>query len=242
MPASSNSRSQSTRPDCSNALRIIIKPYLFGPIAKRVALTLSKRTAASASARAKTFDQYESLEMTSPPAGLMSETKTEGAVDCFIKCTDPSAKTWFAPPGWNDKPHCCCLNPCAAGCRRRRYYAGRDQTKMRPATSDWRLVVSLLTDASPSSLRMPMHSLGPMWFAIPSSCRTFTDYSLPVSRRSAKYCRHRRTMQKARAEQEDPSGLARPTRANFWINRRFRRESSSGYARAHRMANQFAGD
>jgi hypothetical protein len=83
-------------------LRIIVKPCVFVAIAKCLALTLSKRTAASDCARAKTVDQYESLEMTSPPAGLMSQTKTEGAVDCLTKCTDPSAKTWFAPPEWNE--------------------------------------------------------------------------------------------------------------------------------------------
>ena len=66
-------------------------PHLFAAIAKRVALTLSSGPP-RASARAKTFDQYESLEMTSPPAGLMSQTKTDGAVDCLKKCTDPSAK------------------------------------------------------------------------------------------------------------------------------------------------------
>ncbi len=38
------------------------------------------------------FDQYESLEITSPPAGLISQTKMDGAVDCLKKCTDPSAK------------------------------------------------------------------------------------------------------------------------------------------------------
>jgi hypothetical protein len=31
--------------------------------------------------------------------------------------------------------------------------------------------------------RPAMHGSGPMRFAAPSSCRTFTDYSLPVSRR-----------------------------------------------------------
>ena len=42
------------------------------------------------------------------------------------------------------------------------------------------------TDASPPSLRTTAHGSGPMWLATPSSCRTCTDYSLPVSRRTAK--------------------------------------------------------
>src|SRR6516225_9175741 len=41
------------------------------------------------------------------------------------------------------------------------------------------------TDASPLALRPAMHGSGPMWIAIPSSYRTFTDYSLPASRRTA---------------------------------------------------------
>jgi len=41
-----------------------------------------------------------------------------------------------------------------------------------------------LADASQIASRQPMHGLGPMWFAIPSSQRTCTAYSLPVSRRS----------------------------------------------------------
>src|SRR5271166_3779628 len=39
-------------------------------------------------------------------------------------------------------------------------------------------------DASPSTSRPPTQGSGPMRIATPSSCRTFTDYSLPVSRRS----------------------------------------------------------
>jgi hypothetical protein len=41
-------------------------------------------------------------------------------------------------------------------------------------------------DASLPSLRAATHGLGPMWIANPSSCRTCTNYSLPVSRRTAK--------------------------------------------------------
>ena len=41
-------------------------------------------------------------------------------------------------------------------------------------------------DASPPPLRATAHGLGPMWIATPSSYRTCTDYSLPVSRRTAK--------------------------------------------------------
>jgi hypothetical protein len=40
------------------------------------------------------------------------------------------------------------------------------------------------TDASPMPSRAPAHGSGPMWFAKPSSQRTFTTYSLPVSRRT----------------------------------------------------------
>ena len=41
------------------------------------------------------------------------------------------------------------------------------------------------TDASPQTPSLtPTHGPGPMRFATPSSCRTFTDYSLPVSRRT----------------------------------------------------------
>jgi hypothetical protein len=42
------------------------------------------------------------------------------------------------------------------------------------------------TDASPPPLRTTTHGSGPMWIATPSSRRTCTDYSLPVSRRTAK--------------------------------------------------------
>ena len=37
------------------------------------------------------------------------------------------------------------------------------------------------TDASPAPSREPAHGSGPMRFATPSSWRTFTTYSLPVS-------------------------------------------------------------
>ena len=40
------------------------------------------------------------------------------------------------------------------------------------------------TDASPAPSRVPAHGSGPMRFATPSSQRTFTVYSLPVSRRT----------------------------------------------------------
>ena len=39
-------------------------------------------------------------------------------------------------------------------------------------------------DASPTSSRTPAHGSGPMWVATPSSQRTCTSYSLPVSRRT----------------------------------------------------------
>ena len=42
------------------------------------------------------------------------------------------------------------------------------------------------TDASSLTSRSTMHGSGPMWIATPSSRRTCTDYSLPVSRRTAK--------------------------------------------------------
>ena len=42
------------------------------------------------------------------------------------------------------------------------------------------------TDASPPPSRSTAHGSRPMWLATPSSYRTCTDYSLPVSRRTAK--------------------------------------------------------
>src|ERR1700722_7523219 len=39
-------------------------------------------------------------------------------------------------------------------------------------------------DASPAPSRAQTHGLGPMWIATPSSHRTCTDYSLPISRRT----------------------------------------------------------
>src|SRR6516162_508833 len=39
-------------------------------------------------------------------------------------------------------------------------------------------------DASPTPSRTPAHGSGPMWIATPSSRRTSTSYSLPVSRRT----------------------------------------------------------
>jgi hypothetical protein len=41
-----------------------------------------------------------------------------------------------------------------------------------------------LADASPAPSRAQTHGLGPMWIATPSSHRTCTDYSLPISRRT----------------------------------------------------------
>jgi len=41
------------------------------------------------------------------------------------------------------------------------------------------------TDASPPPSRTTTHGSGPMWIATPSSQRTCTAYSLPVSRRTA---------------------------------------------------------
>src|SRR5262245_4202768 len=46
------------------------------------------------------------------------------------------------------------------------------------------------TDASPPSLRTATHGSGPIWIATPSSHRTCTDCSLPVSRRTAKHSGH----------------------------------------------------
>jgi hypothetical protein len=40
-------------------------------------------------------------------------------------------------------------------------------------------------DASPISSRISAQGSGPMWFATPSLQRTFTVYSLPVSRRTS---------------------------------------------------------
>ena len=46
------------------------------------------------------------------------------------------------------------------------------------------------TDASPPPSRATAHGSRPMWLATPSSYRTCTDYSLPVSRRTAKDSGH----------------------------------------------------
>src|SRR5271167_2595928 len=46
------------------------------------------------------------------------------------------------------------------------------------------------TDASPPPSRTTAHGSGSMWIATPSSRRTCTDYSLPVSRRTAKDSGH----------------------------------------------------
>ena len=47
--------------------------------------------------------------------------------------------------------------------------------------AQWLAYVSPLADASLSPSRMTAHGSGPMRFATPSSYRTCTDYSLPVS-------------------------------------------------------------
>ena len=54
------------------------------------------------------------------------------------------------------------------------------------------LAYVLPADASLSPSRMTAHGSGPMRFATPSSYRTCTDYSLPVSRRTAKKSGHYR--------------------------------------------------
>ena len=54
------------------------------------------------------------------------------------------------------------------------------------------------TDASPLPLRAVTHGSRPMWIATPSSCRTCTDYSLPVSRRTAKETGHYPSMAEPR--------------------------------------------
>jgi hypothetical protein len=60
-------------------------------------------------------------------------------------------------------------------------------------------------DASPPPLRATAHGLGPMWIATPSSYRTCTDYSLPVSRRTAKYAGgHRGGGRRERARSSSP--------------------------------------
>jgi hypothetical protein len=46
------------------------------------------------------------------------------------------------------------------------------------------LARALPADASLSSSRVPTHGSRPRWFATPSSWRTCTPYSLPVSRRT----------------------------------------------------------
>jgi hypothetical protein len=52
-----------------------------------------------------------------------------------------------------------------------------------PIAAQW-LACASPADASPLASRPAMHGSGPMRFATPSSCRTSTDYSLPVSRRT----------------------------------------------------------
>ena len=40
--------------------------------------------------------------MISPPARVISATIVNGLTDSLMKCTEPSAKSMFAPPGWNE--------------------------------------------------------------------------------------------------------------------------------------------
>ena len=49
-----------------------------------------------------------------------------------------------------------------------------------PFAAQW-LAVHSPTDASPTPSRTSAHGSGPMRFATPSSLRTFTAYSVPVS-------------------------------------------------------------
>jgi hypothetical protein len=69
------------------------------------------------------------------------------------------------------------------------------------------------TDASPPPLRATAHGSGPMWLATPSSYRTCTDYSLPVSRHTAKdsghYLSWRRSLSIAKQAPTGAGGGAR---------------------------------
>src|SRR6516165_11184096 len=76
-----------------------------------------------------------------------------------------------------------------------------------------------LADASLPPSRTPTHGSGSMWIATPSSYRTYTDYSLPVSRRTAKNSGHYpRTGNFAGSERRRPLeglGQVRVTRRYF---------------------------
>ena len=65
------------------------------------------------------------------------------------------------------------------------------------------------TDASPPPSRAAAHGSRSMWLATPSSYRTCTDYSLPVSRRTAKDSGHYQRHSKAPAPELPTFGSMR---------------------------------
>ena len=78
------------------------------------------------------------------------------------------------------------------------------------------------TDASPPPSRATAHGSRPMWLATPSSYRTCTDYSLPVSRRTAKDSGHYRSSASSQARKLlMASSICSPVRAfsSWWITR-----------------------
>lgn len=68
------------------------------------------------------------------------------------------------------------------------------------------------SDASPFPSRFITHGSGPMWLATPSSCQTLTGYSLPVSRRIAKFAGHYRRLRSS--SQADLKALE-----TLWLSR-----------------------
>jgi hypothetical protein len=75
---------------------------------------------------------------------------------------------------------------CGAG----RYERSQARQDTRAGSYERTLQMCSPADASSSSLRAITHSSGSMWIATPSPCRTCTDYSLPVYRRTAKDSEH----------------------------------------------------
>jgi hypothetical protein len=91
------------------------------------------------------------------------------------------------------------------------------------------------TDASPPPSRATAHGSRPMWLATPSSYRTCTDYSLPVSRRTAKDSGHyQRT--RAALENELVSACGGPHGSPFIHKRRSDRWSLSKSPLVSKMA------
>jgi hypothetical protein len=82
-------------------------------------------------------------------------------------------------------------------------------------------------DASPLPLRTAPHGSGPTWIATPSSYRTCTDYSLPVSRRTAPVTKITQTA----LENPRPSQPQRRSRQNHFDRSPCRRRRSDWRSR-----------